>query len=559
MFVRVGPLVRATSTTSVVIWAECAQAETVALYAQPLHEQGDVVTTTVSTVMVGGRHYVAPQLQGLQPGTWYRYQLISANSKEPLWGQTTPPVQYFRTFDQSAGQTLRIAYGSCRKTTDQATDVLNSFGNWLTAHQEEREQVWPHTLLLIGDQIYADDPPPALIRQYAHLQQGARIFEDFALIYEHAWTYADGIRQVLAVLPTFMIFDDHEITNNWNGTPTWQAQMLQTGKEQLLIDGLVAYWVYQGWGNITTRDETRHPLLQIMRKAAKSGKDALDALRTHIKAEIRGSTKLSWHYEISTTPAIFVTNTRTERPAIVGKQPGDRYAPARIVGQEQIAEFRKWAATRQEGLLFVTSSVPILLPPVIGLAEYWAGKRLWYRSNGPLCWLGCQLARVQQWFAEKARFDHWPLYEQSWHELLQIWREQQKDLFVLSGDVHFSYSVEATSPRADTSEPCIYQLVSTPLQNELSRSDRRKIEIQSAIKQSTYGRLHTEIVPLEPLRQGVSLSHNLLFENVLAMVTLRFQADGTYHVQQEYLGLVDGQLEEIARTLFPQRVMEQTL
>src|SRR5262249_37929555 len=120
MLVHVGPLVRATSTTSVVIWAEFAHAEMVVLSAQPLNGQGEIVTTTASTVTVGGHHYAAPQLQGLQPGVWYRYHLRPAG-EETDFEQTTLPIQYFRTFDQRkddpAGlrQTLRIAYGSCRK------------------------------------------------------------------------------------------------------------------------------------------------------------------------------------------------------------------------------------------------------------------------------------------------------------------------------------------------------------------------------------------------------------------------------------------------------------
>lgn len=42
------------------------------------------------------------------------------------------------------------------------------------------------------------------------------------------------------------------------------------------------------------------------------------------------------------------------------------------------------------------------------------------------------------------------------------------------------------------------------------------------------------------------------------MVTLHLQPDRSYAIEQDYLGLVDGQLKVIARTLFPQRAEGQT-
>lgn len=73
------------------------------------------------------------------------------------------------------------------------------------------------------------------------------------------------------MLPTYMIFDDHEIINNWNISPTWRAKALKHGREQLLVDRPVAYWVYQGWGNLHRRTNTTSPLLQIMQQGAESG------------------------------------------------------------------------------------------------------------------------------------------------------------------------------------------------------------------------------------------------------------------------------------------------
>jgi hypothetical protein len=58
------------------------------------------------------------------------------------------------------------------------------------------------------------------------------------------------VRRLLANIPTYMIFDDHEITDDWNITREWyeNVRASKCGK-QAIANGLAAYWVFQGWGN----------------------------------------------------------------------------------------------------------------------------------------------------------------------------------------------------------------------------------------------------------------------------------------------------------------------
>lgn len=553
MFVRVGPLVRATSATSVVIWAEVTHACTVSLTVEASeNDKKPPLTITTRTITVGDRHYIAPQLQGLQPATWYNYQLTSTESNDTSSevSSSTPRLQCFRTLnatEQSTNaQPLKIAYGSCREANTQVPDAFDAFGAWLLDTEEQRDEQWPQVLLLVGDQIYADEPPAEVLQRLPHIKEGAVAFEEFAQIYEHAWTCSPRIRQALAVLPTFMLFDDHEITNNWNGTPTWYADALKAGKEQMLVDGLVAYWLYQGWGNIITRDPATMPLLRIMQEAEQRGTDALPELQACIKAEIYGQTQLRWHYEIPTTPPIFVTDTRTERIAVLNGKAREIYAPGHIISQDQLATWRKHLQASSGSLGLLISSVPLLLPPVIGRAEYTMGRRLWYHLGGPFRWLGRQLARIQLQIAIKTSFDHWPLYVESWHEVQKILQEEQKNLLVLSGDVHFSYAASGDYFSSQGKAASIYQFVCTPLQNELSASDRTKIEFQSRIDAGSYGRLLTRILPLQKLWPESKISNNILYDNTLAMVTLNPRADTGYDIQQTYFGIVEGQLKPFA-------------
>lgn len=564
----VGPLVRAISASSVVIWAECAQAcaVTLSVTADASPDQPSLRIET-RTILIGGHHYVAPQLQELKPASWYHYRLeatplaasdVDQSQSAVTPDESAPTLQCFRTLDTPethTGKPLRLFYGSCRQAKLPALDTLDALGSWLVEHSAQREQVWPHVLLLMGDQIYADTPPEQLIAGRPDMKNGAAAFEDFVQQHSYVWTNTPHVRQALACIPTYMIFDDHEITNGWNCTPTWRKQMLESGQENMLIDGMVAYWIYQGWGNLDQR-QIDHPLLQIMQEAELTGKDALDALRACIKQAVYGDSDLHWHYTIPTTPSIFVTNTRTNRSSTFSHAPEEHHDPRHIMSLQQATELHEWLQEQQTGIALIVSSVPVLLPPLIGRAEYLAGARLWSHTLPPLRWLGQQLARFQRIVAERAGFEHWPIYTTSWRDLINDVAQQPGDVAILAGDVHFSYAIEGR-PTAEQgkAKPTakLYQFVSTPIQNALQPKERRMIQGQAIITQGTYGGIATKVLPLQIQHAQADTQHNLLFENTLACltVTLQPQQQQKYKLLNDYLGIVAGHLQPIAHTTIP--------
>ncbi|GAC1422347.1 MAG: alkaline phosphatase D family protein [Ktedonobacteraceae bacterium] len=566
---RVGPLVRATNATSVVIWAELPYPCTILLNAQNVSATDVTQQHTTSirshTVTIGGRHYIAPQLQGLQPTTWYTYWLslvIQTEQEEHTELIDASLVSCFRTMStgdenntpehhssSATPQQFRIAYGSCRKFVAPQVDALSAFGRWLREHDEQKETMWPHLLLLIGDQIYADQPSQEVKQQYPQLQGGAKTFEDFALLYEYVWTQDTDVRQVLACIPTYMIFDDHEITNNWNITPQWCAMMLQTGQEQVLVDGLIAYWLYQGWGNLAQRDETLYPLLRLMQQGEQSGEDILETLRSHIRREVGGEHIGRWHYEIQTVPPIFVLNARSERTSVFTEQQDDLYGPTRILSQTQMQEVATWLQKHDTRSSLLVSSVPVLLPPLIGLAEYIMGLRLWAQ---PVRWLGRRIAHIQQRVALRTGFDHWPLFSDTWHELVQILTKRTHDIIVLSGDVHFSYAMEAQRSYSKA-KARLLQLVSTPLQNALEPQSERLVTGQTRITRTNYGGMDTRMLQLRTPDGKKRIQYDMLFQNTLACVTLTPDDANVYKVQQEYLVVVDGRLQTAGYTVMTER------
>ncbi len=78
----------------------------------------------------------------------------------------------------------------------------------------------------------------------------------------------DDVRRSLANIPTYMMFDDHEITDDWYISRNWSYNVLnhQLGI-RIISNGLMAYSVFQGWGNEPSFYEGYEP-----------GKELLDAL-----------------------------------------------------------------------------------------------------------------------------------------------------------------------------------------------------------------------------------------------------------------------------------------
>jgi hypothetical protein len=59
-----------------------------------------------------------------------------------------------------------------------------------------------------------------------------------------------SVRRVLANVPTYMIFDDHDVTDDWNITARWRDRVhASPAGRRIVANALAAYWAFQGWGN----------------------------------------------------------------------------------------------------------------------------------------------------------------------------------------------------------------------------------------------------------------------------------------------------------------------
>ena len=159
-------------------------------------------------------------------------------------------------------------------------------------------------------------------------------FAEYAYLYERAWTSSRSVRVLLAQIPTFLMFDDHEVTDDWNFDLSW-VRMLHNEKDDFrmwpktLTDGLAAYWVYQGWCNkapsqwsdATTRGSRLSPTRSDRRRRAAGAAQVHPCSLLHAGAAEGGSQgrrfqtglSLDWHYRLPFDPPFLVPDCRTRK------------------------------------------------------------------------------------------------------------------------------------------------------------------------------------------------------------------------------------------------------
>ena len=76
-------------------------------------------------------------------------------------------------------------------------------------------------------------------------------FEEYTWLYHEAWL-SEVERWMLSVVPSAMIFDDHDMIDDWNTSSSWVDDIRrQPWWHEHVIGGLVSYWVYQHLGNLS--------------------------------------------------------------------------------------------------------------------------------------------------------------------------------------------------------------------------------------------------------------------------------------------------------------------
>ncbi|MEJ3744174.1 alkaline phosphatase D family protein [Actinomycetes bacterium KLBMP 9797] len=440
----IGPLLRRVVGTQATVWVETSAPAVVRVRA------GDAAGEA-PTFTAFDHHYALVVVDGLAPGTATPYEVFLDDHR--VWPEPDYPYpeSVIRTRGRDdADQPVRLVFGSCRETTQRVTarrlppDALDAYARRLMGGGAPP----PDLVLLLGDQVYADAPSPAVRSFLRHHPDEVVAYEEYTKLYLESWRDPE-IRWLLATTPSVMIFDDHEIIDDWNSSAAWRADIQQRPWwPERIANGLASYWVYQHLGNLAPDEIAADPVYQ---KVVTAG-DASAVLR-EFGAAVDRDRDYRWSY------ALDVGNTRL----VVLDNRCNRVLDGDHRSMLPPAEWR-WFAERAHGShdhLVVGSSLPWLLPPGVHHLEAWNERTA--ASPRP---------RVAA-FAERLRrafdLEHWAAIQGSFAALAELFASvatgSRASISVLSGDVHHSYVA-----RARFGHPVgapVHQLTCSPVHNNV--------------------------------------------------------------------------------------------
>ncbi|MCF8991532.1 alkaline phosphatase D family protein, partial [Pseudomonas carnis] len=242
-----------------------------------------------------------------------------------------------------------------------------------------------------------------------------------------------GVARVFAHLSTLMIFDDHDITDDWNLSAQWEETAYgHPFSKRIIGNALMAYLLCQGWGN---QPEVFGELVSQTQALANQAQDNhLDATQqdelvtTLLKFQ-------QWHYVLPTTPALVVLDTRTRRwrSEFTLKQPSG------LLDWEALSEL-------QQALLDHPSAIIVSPAPVFGVKLIETVQKVFSWCGFPL------LVDAENWMAHRGAAQ----------VILNIFRHSRTpgNYVILSGDVHYSFVYQVLI-RYRNGGPNIWQITSS--------------------------------------------------------------------------------------------------
>jgi hypothetical protein len=438
------------------------------------------------TFEVEGHHFALVHITGLPDEGNTPYEV--ALDGERVWPPEgwDWPSSCLRTVRDDHG--LRIAFGSCRCTypnrppwtltkdedpRGREHDALRALA--LRMRDADTEE-WPHLLLMLGDQVYADEVSPAterFIRARRDPGDEPKVeiadFEEYCHLYKEAWS-EPAVRWLLSTVPTAMIFDDHDVIDDWNISRDWLAEVRATDWwNERVVGAFMSYWCYQHLGNLSPEDREEDEIYERVLAAEGDAGPIVRDFAFRAEREVAGA-RWSYRRDIGRTRLVMM-DSRAGRVL----DPGSRS----MVDSEEWDYIERCAHGDFDHLLLGTS-LPVFLGRGAHFLEAW-NERV---SDGAWGKLASQAA-------EKLRrgldLEHWAAFGDSLRALERLLEKVASgrassdgrapaSIVMLSGDVHHAYVAQATFVSGEDRTP-VYQAVCSPFRNPLDSRERKAIEI----------------------------------------------------------------------------------
>jgi hypothetical protein len=249
------------------------------------------------------------------------------------------------------------------------------------------------------------------------------------------------VRRALANIPTYMILDDHDVTDDWNLSQAWRDRVhtAPLGR-RILTNALLAYALFQDWGN----DPKRY-LKGVYRKVleqaagffpanAQSGPPIavtteLEKLFALNQPDPEPAPDLKWHFSIDgQRHRVIVLDVRTRRVFRSRYLPPGLLSPKAL--EEQLPDPLDKPLPAGIDVLFVVSQTPALQPSLASSVILPLNTRLYDLKNRD---------KDHNLVGIDPDNEIWPGDDQAYEAFLERLAKYKK-VVVLSGEVHFGFS-----------------------------------------------------------------------------------------------------------------------
>ena len=481
-----GPMLRYAGETDATVWVETDEPTEV-----------EVLGVTEPTFCVQGHHYALVCVSDLEPGSETEYDVKLDG--EVAWPppDSDLPAPCIRTLSEDTD--LRVSFGSCRMAVPhepphthsqdehdlgREVDALHVLAKELIRDPHSR---WPNLLLLLGDQVYVDEGSPET-REFIRSRRDTSKephedvcdFEEYTHLYRESWT-DPLVRWLFSTIPTAMVIDDHDMSDDWNISRTWVEEMEQKDWwQERLLAGFSTYWLYQHLGNLSPADLAEDETWKAVRE---NREDATKVLHDYADRAHRDRDGIRWSYcrDLCRTRVIVMDNRG-----------------GRVLEEDRRSIFddheREWVWEKAKGdfdHLLVGASDPFLLTRSFHWLEAWNENIVEGRA-----W-GSAAAKLGEKIRRAVDFDHWSAFGFSFAKMTEFlrragsgeWGEPPATVIVLSGDVHHAYLAEMAFRRSDGVKSAVYQAVCSPFRNPLSANERRVIKLATTKPIEAFTRL----------------------------------------------------------------------
>jgi hypothetical protein len=405
---------------------------------------------------------------------------------------------------------LRLAWGSCRvcapdvppyslrKDEDprgREVDALRVLADQMARAPAES---WPHALILLGDQVYADEVSPE-VREFIRSRRDPAVppgetvadFEEYTRLYRESWSQPH-IRWLLSTVPSAMVFDDHDVHDDWNTSYDWVRDMRARGWwDGRIVGGFMSYWLYQHLGNLSPEHLLRDDVYRQVR-GSRDGGPVLREFAFRADREVAGT---RWSY---------CRDFGDSRLIMIDSRAGRVLDP----GARSMLDRREWEWLEEHthgdfDHLLIGSSLPLLLAPALHYLEAW---------NEAVCdgaW-GRTAARLGEKMRQGMDLEHWAAFGRSLDRVFDILGRvaagehgrAPASIVALSGDVHHAYLAEVAFPRDVGARSAVYQATCSPFRNPLDAHERQSIRFACSPAGKLVGRTLARAarVPDPPIR-----------------------------------------------------------